>query len=32
LLILVGIQLGISWLEMSILRELSQRDKTEYQS
>jgi hypothetical protein len=29
LLIMVGIQLSISWLEMSVLRELSQRDDAE---
>lgn len=29
MLVLIGLQLGISWLEMSVLRELSQRDTGE---
>lgn len=29
MIILIGIQLGISWLEMSVLRELSRRDTPE---
>ena len=29
MLMLIGIQLGISWLQMSVLRELSQRERSE---
>jgi hypothetical protein len=29
MLLLIGIQLGISWLQMSVLRELSERDRQE---